>query len=70
MIDNIKNKIEHFHLHECPLKNRSLWRLVILLEASFVNVTVFIYIIMRCKKDYLHVSIDILFYIMFYISRG
>ena len=42
MIDNIENKIENFHLQECSLKNRSLSKLVISLEASFFNVTVFI----------------------------
>ena len=34
-IDNIENKIESLHLQECPLKIRSLWKLVILLEPSF-----------------------------------
>ena len=54
MIDNIENKIESFHLQQCSLKNnlhvalknRSLWKLVILLEAYFFNVTVFTYSIM------------------------
>ena len=37
MIDNIENKIESLHLQECSLKNRSPWKLVISLEASFFN---------------------------------
>ena len=32
MIDNIENIKENLHLHECPLKNRSFWKLVIFLE--------------------------------------
>ena len=47
MIDNIENKIESLHLPECSLKDRSLWKLVISLETSFYNVTVFIYTIME-----------------------
>ena len=47
MIDNIKNKIESLHFQECSLKNMFLWNLVILLEASFFNLTVFIYSIMK-----------------------
>ena len=40
--DHVENKIENLHLLECSLKNRSLWKLVISLEASF-----FIYSIME-----------------------
>ena len=47
MIDNIENKIESLHLQEWSLKNRSPWKLVISLEASFFN---------------LHASIDIFSY--------
>ena len=32
IVDNIENKIESLHLQECFLENRSLWKLVILLE--------------------------------------
>ena len=32
MIDDIENKIENLRLQECSLKNRSFWKLVILLE--------------------------------------
>ena len=46
-IDDLENKIEHLHLQECSLKSRSLWKLVISLQASFFNVTVFIYNIME-----------------------
>ena len=47
MIDNIENKIDDLHLQECSLKYRSFWKLFIFLEASLVNVTVFIYSIMH-----------------------
>ena len=43
MIDNIENKIGNLHLQEFSLKNRSFWKLVISLEASFFDVTAFIY---------------------------
>ena len=46
-MDDIENKIKDLHLQECSLKNRSLWKLVISLEASFFTVTVFIYSIME-----------------------
>ena len=46
-IDDIENKIKNLHLQECSLKSRSVWKLVISLEASFFNVTVFIYSIME-----------------------
>ena len=32
MIDDIENTIENLRLQECFLKNRSFWKLVILLE--------------------------------------
>ena len=35
MIDNKEKKLENLRLQECSLKIRSLWKLVILLEASF-----------------------------------
>ena len=35
MIDNKEKKLENLRLEECFLKNRSFWKLVILLEASF-----------------------------------
>ena len=47
MIDNIENKIESLHLQQRSLKNRLLWKLVILLEASFFIATVFLYSIME-----------------------
>ena len=47
MIDNIENKIESLHLQQRSLKNRLLWKLVILLETSFFIATVFIYSIME-----------------------
>ena len=59
MIENIENRIQGLYLQECSLKNRSFFKLVISVEASFFDVTVF-------KRDYLHASMDILFYIMFY----
>ena len=43
MTDNIENKIESLHLQECSLKNRSFWKLVISLEASFFDVPAFTY---------------------------
>ena len=43
MIDNIENKIGNLHLQEFSLKNRSFWKLVISLEASFFDVPAFIY---------------------------
>ena len=50
MIDNIENKIEILHFQECSL-----------------NLNLFLYTVSeRYKRDYLHASIDILFYIMFY----
>ena len=42
MIYKIENKIESLYLQECSLKNKSFWKLFILLEASFFDVTVFI----------------------------
>ena len=42
MTDKIENKIENLHLQECSLKIGSLkivWKLVVLLEAAFFNVT-------------------------------
>ena len=32
MINNAESKMENLQLHECYLKNRSLWKLVIALE--------------------------------------
>ena len=43
MIKNIENKIDNLYLHEYSVKNRSFWKLVILLEESIFDVTVFIY---------------------------
>ena len=45
MIDNTENEIKNLHLQERSLKNRSLWKLVISPEASFL--TVFICSIME-----------------------
>ena len=47
MINNIENKIESLHLQEWSVKNRSLWKLFIALEALFFNTTVFVYSIME-----------------------
>ena len=43
MIYNIGNKIQNPHFQECSLKNRSFWKLVISLEASFFDVIAFMY---------------------------
>ena len=43
VIDTIENKIESLHLQEYSLKYMSFWKLVILLEAAFFDVTVSIY---------------------------
>ena len=32
MIENIETKIQNLQTQECPLKNRSFWKLIILLE--------------------------------------
>ena len=34
MIDNIESKMENLLLLECSLKNRSFWKLVVLLETN------------------------------------
>ena len=63
--NKIENKVDSLHLQECSLKNRSSWKLVMSLEASFFDVTFLYTVSGRYKRDYLHASIDILLNIMF-----
>ena len=68
MIDNIEKKLENLCLQECSIKNRSLKKLVISLEASFFK-QLFLYTVSwRYRRDYLHSSIDTWFYMFCIIN--
>ena len=81
MIDNIENKIENLRLQECSLKNRSFWKLVILLETyetetvtsglCYIEDLIFLENNIVWFWISLHVqSIDSLNYIIYFYIRG
>ena len=67
MIDNTEKEIRESSSSGTLFKNQVHLEVSFFARSIIFGVTVFIYSIMKVKKEYLGSSIDVLFYFMFYI---